>query len=99
MYVHELEQVCPETGQWTEAKLDLDVVTREGRYLLDVSVFHVFQKGAKGKLRHVCTSEREKRKYERYPTQKDGQRITDAVLVPIILNTYGAVGEKAIKFL
>ena len=99
MYVHELEQVCPETGQWTEAKLDLDVVTREGRYLLDVSVFHAFQKGAKGKLRHVCTSEREKRKYERYPTQKDGQRITDAVLVPIILNTYGAVGEKAIEFL
>ena len=47
----------------------------------------------------MCTSEREKRKYERYPTQKDGQRITDAVLVPIILNTYGAVGEKAIEFL
>ena len=31
--------------------------------------------------------------------QKDGQRVTDAVLVPIILNTYGAVGEKAIEFL
>ncbi len=98
MYVHELEQVCPETGEWKEAKLDLDVVTREGRYLLDVSVFHPFQKGG-GKFRHVCTSEREKLKYERYPTQKDGQRVTDAVLVPIILNTYGAVGDKAVEFL
>ena len=47
----------------------------------------------------MCTSEREKRKYERYPTQNDGQRVTDAVLVPIILNTYGAVGEHAIEFL
>ena len=44
VYVHELEQVCPETGEWTEAKLDLDVVTREGRYLLDVSIFHPFLK-------------------------------------------------------
>ena len=30
--------------------------------------------------------------------QKDGQRVTDAVLVPIILNTFGAVGEKATEF-
>ena len=37
VYVHELEQVCPETGQWTEAKLDIDVVIREGRYLLGPS--------------------------------------------------------------
>ena len=78
--------------------MDLDVITREGRYLLDVSVFHAVQKGAKGKLRQVCTSEREKRKYERYPMQKNGQRVTDAVLVPIILNTYGAVGDKAAEF-
>ena len=99
VYVFELEQVCPETGEWTEAKLDLDVVTREGRYPLDVSVFHAVQKGAKGKLRQVCTSEREKRKYERYPMQRNGQRVTDAVLVPIILNTYGAVGDKAAEFL
>ena len=30
--------------------------------------------------------------------QKDGQRVTNACLVPIILNTFGAVGEKAIEF-
>ena len=99
VYIFELEQVCPETGEWTEAKLDLEVVTSEGRYLLDVSVFHPFQNGRKGKQRHVKLSEREKRKYERYPMQKDGQRVTDATLVPIILNTFGAVGEKATEFL
>ena len=30
--------------------------------------------------------------------RRNGQRVTDAVLVPIILNTYGAVGEKAAEF-
>ena len=99
VYIFELEQVCPETGEWTEAKLDLEVVTREGRYLLDVSVLHPFQNGRKGVQRHVKLSEREKRKYERYPTHKDGQRVIDATLVPIILNTFGAVGEKATEFL
>ena len=44
VYVHELEQVCPETGQWTEAKLDLDVVTREAQDLLGVSVLRVLCK-------------------------------------------------------
>ena len=99
VYIFELEQVCPETGEWTEAKLDLEVVTRDNRFLLDVSVFHPFQKGKKGFQRHVKVKEREKRKYERYPMQKDGQRVTDATLVPIILNTFGAVGEKAVEFL
>ena len=32
------------------------------------------------------------------PTHKNGQRVTAAVLVPIILNTYGGIGEKAIEF-
>ena len=99
VYIFELEQICPETGEWTEAKLDLEVVTQDGRYLLDVSVFHAFQKGAKGKERYVKLREREKRKYERYPMHKDGQRVTDAALVPIILNTFGGVGEKATEFL
>ena len=98
VYIFELEQVCPETGEWTEAKLDLEVVIRSGRFLLDVSVFHPFQYGKKGVQRHVRLREREKRKYERYPVQKDGQRVTDATLVPIILNTFGAVGEKAAEF-
>ena len=31
VYIHELEQVCPETGEWTEAKLDLDVLTTLSR--------------------------------------------------------------------
>ena len=79
--------------------LDLDVLTTSGRFLLDVSVFHAFLKGRKGQLRHVTTSEREKRKFERYPVHKNGQRVTDAALVPVILNTYGAVGEKASEFL
>ena len=99
VYIFELEQICPETGEWTEVKLDLEVVTQDGRYLLDVSVFHAFQKGAKGKERYVKLREREKRKYERYPMHKDGQRVTDAALVPIILNTFGGVGEKATEFL
>ena len=30
---------------------------------------------------------------------RDGQRVTDAALVPIILNTFGAVGTKATEFL
>jgi len=30
---------------------------------------------------------------------RNGQRVTDAALVPVILNTYGAVGEKASEFL
>ena len=96
--MHELEQVDPDTGEWTEAKLDIDVVTREGRFLLDISVFHPFLKAAKGKLRYNRMSEREKKKYDRYPTHRDGRRVTDAVLVPIILNTYGAVGDKATEF-
>ena len=99
VFVHELEQVCPETGSWTEAKLDLDVATRQGRFLLDVSVFHPFQKGTKEKFKHVHLSEREQKKYERYPLYRDGQRVTDAALVPIILNTYGGVGTKAVEFL
>ena len=31
--------------------------------------------------------------------RRNGQRVTDAALVPIILNTFGAVGEKATEFL
>ena len=31
--------------------------------------------------------------------QRNGQRVTDAVLVAIILNTYGAVGDKVAEFL
>ena len=89
VFVHELEQVCPETGAWTEAKLDLDVATNQGRFRLDVSVFHPFQKGTKEMFKHVHLSEREQKKYERYPLYRDGQRVTDAALVPIILNTYG----------
>ena len=99
VYIHELEKVCAETGKWTEAKLDLDVVTRNGRFLLDVSVFHPFQKVSNGKMKHVQLSEREKKKFERYPTHKNGQRVTDAALVPIILNTFGAIGDKATEFL
>ena len=53
VYVFELEQICPETGEWTEAKLDLDVVTRDGRFLLDVSVFHPFQSNGKAGMRHA----------------------------------------------
>ena len=99
VFVHELEQVCAETGAWTEAKLDLDVATSQGRYLLDVSVFHPFQYMNKGKLSRVCLKDREQKKYERYPLYKDGRRVTDAALVPIILNTYGGVGVKATESL
>ena len=99
VYVFELEQICPETGEWTEAKLDLDVVTRDGRFLLDVSVFHPFQSNGKAGMRHANIREREKKKYERYPMTRDGQRVTEAVLIPVILNTYGAIGEKAVEFL
>ena len=99
MYVFELEQICPLTGEWTEAKLDLDVVTRDGRFLLDVSVFHPFQSNGKAGMRHANIREREKKKYERYPMHRDGQRVTEAVLIPVILNTYGAIGEKAVEFL
>ena len=30
---------------------------------------------------------------------RDGQRVTDAALIPVILNTYGALGEKTVEFL
>ena len=50
-------------------------------------------------MRHANIREREKKKYERYPMHRDGQRVTDATLIPVILNTYGAVGEKTIEFL
>ena len=53
----------------------------------------------KGKLSRVRLKDREQKKYERYPLYKDGRRVTDAALVPIILNTYGGVGVKAIEFL
>ena len=99
VYVFELEQICPETGEWTEAKLDLDVVTRDGRFLLDVSVFHPFLSNGKAGMRHANIREREKKKYERYPIHRDGQRVTEAALIPVILNTYGAIGEKAVEFL
>ena len=98
VYVHELEQIYPETGEWTETKLDLDLLTSAGRFLLDVSVFHPFQNPRKEKFRHVKLSERERKTYERYPLHKDGRRVTDAALVPIILNTFGAVGDKAAEF-
>ena len=61
LHVFELEQICPETGEWTEAKLDLDVVTRDGRFLLDVSVFHPFQSNGKAGMRHANIREREKK--------------------------------------
>ena len=31
--------------------------------------------------------------------KENGQRVTDAALIPITLNTYGGVGEKATEFL
>ena len=38
------------------------------------------------------------RGYERYPTHQDGRRLTNAKIVPIVVNTFGAVGVKAQEY-
>ena len=40
----------------------------------------------------------ESEKYERYPTHQDGRRLTNAIVVPIVVNTFGAVGKVAREF-
>ena len=95
----QLQELAPAVSLPLSGQNSFRLATRDGRFLLDVSVFHPFQSNGKAGIRHANISEREKKNYERYPMHRDGQRVTDATLIPVILNTYGAVGENAIEFL
>ena len=65
--------------------------------LLDVRIFHPLGPNGKHARKYTLTAN-EKDKYERYPTHQDGRRLTNAKIVPIVINTFGAVGEKAHEF-
>ena len=65
--------------------------------MLDVRIFHPL--GPTGRRAGKYTlSANENDKYLRYPTHQDGRRLTNAIVVPIVVNTFGAVGEKAQEF-
>ncbi len=65
--------------------------------MLDVRVFHPLGPDGRKAGKYTLTAN-EKDKYDRYPTHKDGRRLTNATIVPIVVNTFGAVGEKAQYF-
>ena len=65
--------------------------------MLDVRVFHPLGPDGRKAGKYTLTAN-EKDKYDRYPTHKDGRRLTNATIVPIVVNTFGAVGEKAQEF-
>ena len=96
-FVHELAQPDEATGETRAARLDLVVLTKDKKALLDVRIFHPL--GPTGRRAgKYSLSANENYKYLRYPTHQDGRRLTNAVIVPIVVNTFGAVGEKAQEF-
>ena len=96
-FVHELAQPDEATGETRAARLDLVVLTKDKKALLDVRIFHPL--GPTGRRAGKYTlSSNENDKYLRYPTHQDGRRLTNAIVVPIVVNTFGAVGEKAQEF-
>ena len=96
-FVHELAQPDEDTGETRAARLDLVVLTKDKKALLDVRIFHPL--GPTGRRAGKYTlSANENDKYVRYPTHQDGRRLTNAIVVPIVVNTFGAVGEKAQEF-
>ena len=96
-FIHELAQPDEDTGETRAARLDLVVQSKCMKALLDVRIFHPL--GPNGRRTGKYTlSANEKDKYVRYPTHQDGRRLTNATIVPIVVNTFGAVGEKAQEF-
>ena len=95
--MHELAQPNEDTGETRAARLDLVVLTKDQKALLDVRIFHPL--GPTGRRAgKYSLSANENDKYIRYPTHQDGRRLTNAIIVPIVVNTFGAVGEKAQEF-
>ena len=94
---------------WREARLDL--VVRDGRrvWYLDFSCFHPFAGPASQRARGACfrrqggeggwsLRQREGAKHKRYRTKAGGRRLVEGRLVPIISNSFSAVGEEARAF-
>ena len=96
-FIHELAQPDEDTGETRAARLDLVAQTKVGKALFDVRVFHPLGPDGRKAGKYTLTAN-EKDKYDRYPTHKDGRRLTNATIVPIVVNTFGAVGEKAQEF-
>ena len=65
--------------------------------LLDVRVFHPLGPNGKHAGKYTLAAN-EKDTYDRYPTHQDGRRLTNATIVPIVVNTFGAIAEKAHEF-
>ena len=93
-FIHELARPDEDTGETRAARLNLVVKTKVGKALLDVRVFHPLGPDGRRPGKYTLIAN-EKDKYERYPTHKDGRRLTNATIVPIAVNTFGAVREKA----
>jgi len=88
-----------------EARLDL--LVREGQRLwwVDFTAFHPFR-GTKStrprdkwevgdRVPYWSVRDREKGKHEAYPTRQDGRRtVADGQLVPLAVNSYGAIGPE-----
>ena len=96
-FIHELAQPDEDTGETRAARLDLVVQTKDMKALLDVRIFHPLGPNGRHAGKYTLAAN-EKDKYDRYPTHQDGRRLTNATIVPIVVNTFGAVGEKAREF-
>jgi len=86
-------------------------VVRDGRrvWYLDFSCFHPFAGPASQRGRGACfrrqggeggwsLRQREGAKHKRYRTKAGGRRLVEGRLVPIISNSFSAVGEEARAF-
>ena len=65
--------------------------------LPDVRIFHPLGPDGKHAGKYTLAAN-EKDKFDRYPTHQDGRRLNNAAIVPIVVNTFGAVREKAREF-
>jgi len=93
------ERAMPEiqrTDGGGEARLDLRVTDPANAAMLDVVVFWPLQKCGAKTYKHRA---HERAKYVRYPTTRDGRRLTAVPLIPVVVSAFGCLNETAQAYL
>jgi hypothetical protein len=89
-----MAEVDREDGE--EARLDLFVEDPRCAAMLDLVVFYPIRPNGVDTYKHA---DHERRKYNTYTTGKDGRRLTNLPLIPVVINVFGQVNEVAVTYL
>ena len=88
-FVYELAQLDDNTGETTEARMDIIAETSSLRAMLDIRCFvSTLTSGWRSTRAH------ELEKHRRYVTHQDGRRCTNMQLYAAVVNTLGCVGQE-----